>query len=341
MEMQYDSVKVTVAPQPDVRTGADQSICAGRSVDLSATGAAHYSWSPAAGLSDGYVANPVATPSATTQYIVTGWDIPGCTRKDTVNVNVTPLPVFTIAPLQAANCEGDELTFTASGADSYKWFTAANDDLSASNQLNVTATATETFHVALYSAACDVRDTLSTRVTVSPLPVLTVAKSNDVDCLQPEARLLATGAQSYLWTPAVHISDPSVPNPVVTPQADTWYKVTGSNGGVCLKEDSVLVLANYGPGKGGFYIPNAFTPNNDGLNDCFGLQHWPQTSQFELWLYNRWGEVVFHTTNSKACWNGIYKGKAQPSGTFVYQVKALSPCSDKPVYLKGLFNLVR
>lgn len=69
------------------------------------------------------------------------------------------------------------------------------------------------------------------------------------------------------------------------------------------------------------YIPNAFTPNGDGMNDAFGVKG-EGIRDFHLYVYNRWGEVIFETTNPKQQWDGSYAGQPVEQGTYVYQVFA-------------------
>jgi gliding motility-associated-like protein len=71
------------------------------------------------------------------------------------------------------------------------------------------------------------------------------------------------------------------------------------------------------------YIPSAFTPNNDGMNDTFGVKG-EGIKDFRILVYNRWGEVIFESTNAKMQWDGKYKGTPVEQGTYVYQVFALS-----------------
>jgi gliding motility-associated-like protein len=88
------------------------------------------------------------------------------------------------------------------------------------------------------------------------------------------------------------------------------------------------------------FIPSAFTPNKDNLNDCFGIKNWPATSSFELCIYNRWGEMVFQSTNMLGCWNGEFRGQPQPTGTYVYTIKAnTSTCGF--VTNKGTVTIIR
>jgi gliding motility-associated-like protein len=88
-----DDMTITVNPVPVVDAGADDSMCDGNSVQLNASGAVNYSWSPANGLDDANIANPVFTGSATTTFTVTGTDTNGCEDTDDVEVTVFPLPV--------------------------------------------------------------------------------------------------------------------------------------------------------------------------------------------------------------------------------------------------------
>jgi gliding motility-associated-like protein len=92
--------------------------------------------------------------------------------------------------------------------------------------------------------------------------------------------------------------------------------------------------------KGGYLMPNAFTPNGDGLNDCFGIRYWGVIEEMEFSIYNRWGERIFFTKNPNACWDGTYKGIRQDTGVFVYMVKAKTIC-ESSVFRKGTFTLIR
>jgi gliding motility-associated-like protein len=338
IDMQYDSVHVNVVQPPNLIARNDTSICLNSSMMLSANGAQHYSWTPVAGVSDPNSQNISISPTQSSQYIVTGWDIPGCVKKDTVTINVIPNSVFSIAPARFDVCEGDPVTMNASGADQYTWFSNKENTLSSSNSLTITAGVTDTLFVRLQSRCST--DTLYSIVKVNQKPIITIEKSNDIDCVSLEAQLMASGGASFNWSPSININDPNIPNPVVHPDTDTWYTVLVSNGG-CMASDSIMVHANLMYGSNGFYIPNAFTPNNDGKNDCFNFNHWATTTYFELWIYNRWGELVFHSTEKNSCWDGTYKYVKQPSGVYIYQVKAESPCSNQPIYKKGIITLIR
>lgn len=88
------------------------------------------------------------------------------------------------------------------------------------------------------------------------------------------------------------------------------------------------------------YVPNAFTPNNDGLNDVFRILNGVKTENFNLVIYNRWGQQVFETKNWKQSWDGRYKGVMQASGTFVWFIRYTDTGSNKKVEQKGTVTII-
>src|SRR5690606_4474307 len=116
-----DEVTVIVNPLPTADAGADQGVCIDGSVNLSASGGVSYSWAPAATLSDPTIANPIATPVATTSYTVTVTDSNGCQNYDDVTVTVNPLPVIDAGADQTICFSPQVATLTSSGGLSYVW----------------------------------------------------------------------------------------------------------------------------------------------------------------------------------------------------------------------------
>jgi gliding motility-associated-like protein len=341
VQIKQDSIRVSITPPPIIRAGNDTTICVGRSVQLNATGGAMYSWTPTTGLSDPNIADPIAAPSSSIQYIVSGYNIPGCNAKDTINVFVLPPPIFSVNPAQQSICDNKQFSVSANGADSYQWYSNITGNLGNTSSINLTATQNDTLFVIMNNNTCQVSDTLNSVVTVKANPLVILSKSNDITCITPQAKLNASGGINYVWSPANSVSNPTINDPFVFPPIDTWYKVTVTNSDGCSTQDSIIVLADFSIGKGNFYVPSAFTPNNDGKNDCFGVRYWGTVQTFEFWIYNRWGEVVFYTKNLQDCWNGTFKGHPQSAGVYVYQIKANSLCSAVPVYRKGLVTLIR
>ncbi len=88
-----------------------------------------------------------------------------------------------------------------------------------------------------------------------------------------------------------------------------------------------------------FYIPNAFSPNGDKTNDCFGMKHWPVLESFSLIIYNRWGQQVYATKSTQECWDGRFAGRNADMGVYFYYIKAKTSCGD--IIKKGDINLIR
>lgn len=176
-------------------------------------------------------------------------------------------------------------------------------------------------------------------LTPAPPPTITLSKSNDVNCTLGISKLTASGGSTYVWSPAASLSNPNVFNPVASPAATTVYHVIVTTELGCFGEDSITVNVSADLARHGIQIPNAFTPNNDGLNDCFGVKFLGSISDLKLSVYDRWGNRVFYTTNPNQCWNGRYKDSDMPSGVFIYQLTATTLCGK--IEKKGTVMLIR
>jgi gliding motility-associated-like protein len=334
-----DTVSITVLSKPAITTSNDTIICKNSSVQLFAAGGQSYSWSPSNTLNDAFIQNPLASPITGTTYYVTTVGANSCANMDSVRVEFWPEPSYSISPSKSI-CLNDSIQLQATGGNKYDW--QPNISLNSSTIPNPKAVPqiTTTYTVVI-SDNCNNSETLSTTIVVKELPDVHISKSNDVDCITTQAQLHVIGGTRYNWGPATNINYTNIPNPIVRPQENTWYHVmvTGANG--CTAKDSILVLTSFEVGAGSFYIPNAFTPNGDGKNDCFGVRHWGYAEFFELSIYNRWGERMFFSKNTSDCWDGYYKGRQQPSGTYVYQISVKSPCTNGMLHKKGLVTMIR
>lgn len=333
-----DTVQVDVYDKPTIIVSDDVTICKNAQVQLSATGGASYTWSPAATLNNPFISNPVASPATSTKYYVVVRDNINCEYLDSVEISVRPDPVFTVNS-SAQICQNGSLRLNASGGDIYSWSPVQglnNPDIS--NPIASPSTTTD-YSVTITEATCSQTTTLVTRLTVTPSPVVVATKTNDIDCSNDRSQLNATGAIQYLWTPATTLNNPSVFNPMAAPLATTEYVVEGTDALGCKGYDTISVKVD-NVNKGGYLMPNAFTPNYDGLNDCYGIKYWGIVQELEFSIYNRWGQRIFFTKNVGKCWDGTYKGVKQDSGVYVYMIKAKTNC-DSEVFRKGTFMLVR
>ena len=146
--------------------------------------------------------------------------------------------------------------------------------------------------------------TLPTRISV--LRGDTVAIKADID--QPNSR--------FLWSPPLFLNSATVLRPLATPTASTTYKLTATAPNGCISSASVRVFVFEK-----IFVPEVFTPNNDGLNDTFEIKNLKNYPNCETFVYNRWGEVIFQNKGNTVAWDGTFRGERVPAGAYIYFVR--------------------
>lgn len=334
-----DSVTIFVNALPTVKSINDTLICSTNPITLTTTGAQTYSWAPTIFLSNPNISNPVYSGNQSQAYIVTGTAANGCKAKDTVNVTVNVRGGL-LAPPNKSMCGQSSVQLDGYNGNTVSYLWSPATYLSSTTIINPIANppATTAYAVKISDAACNYDSTFIVQVLVGTSLAITVGKSNDIDCANRSATLFASGGDTYLWTPSTGLSNPNIPNPIATPGGTQKYIVFVSNASGCSNTDSVTVFANFAASLAR-YMPNAFTPNGDGLNDCYGLKNWMYIKNLEFRIFNRYGEQVFGTADPSRCWDGKYKGKIADQGSYVYYIKAETNCGTEEQ--KGSFLLMR
>lgn len=178
-------------------------------------------------------------------------------------------------------------------------------------------------------------------ITVYPIPKLILTKDNDINCKLAISHLNVSGASTYSWRSTdAAVNGATSPNLTVTPSITSTYYVDATSADGCEAKDSIRVIVDRSTGNGSFEVPNAFTPNDDGRNDCFGAKAWGNVSNFKFSVYNRKGQLMFTTTNPNDCWDGRYNGKPQPPEVYVYWIEAKTICEER-TFRKGTIVLIR
>ncbi len=141
----------------------------------------------------------------------------------------------------------------------------------------------------------------------------------------------------FLWSPVFGLNDPTIPNPVLTSTTDMTYYISMTNSHGCSLTDSIHIKYYTGPD---IYLPNAFTPNGDGVNDIFrpiavGI------STFKYFrVFSRYGELLFETRQSGPGWDGNIGGRPAPMGTYVWEASGID-FNKKTINKKGTVLLIR
>lgn len=218
--------------------GNDVSVCVGGSTNLNASGGGTYSWTPSSGLSATNISNPVATPTATTNYSVTVTNTLGCSASDVITVSVNPLPNIN-AGNDASVCAGQSTNLSAGGGNTYTWTPAST--LSNANIANPVATPTATTNYTVNATdnnGCSNSDVVS--ITVNPSP--NASAGPDVGICNGGMTLLgASGGISYSWSPSTGLSNPNIANPIASPTITTIYSVTVTNSLSCSATDAMTL----------------------------------------------------------------------------------------------------
>ena len=141
----------------------------------------------------------------------------------------------------------------------------------------------------------------------------------------------------YNWSPAIQLSNPRIKSPYFKAINDVEYLIAITDINKCITTDTIKM---YVLTKKGWYMPNAFTPNNDGLNDIIRpyLQGMVALKKFSI--YNRLGNLIFSTNRDGEAWNGKYQGIPLEAGTFVWMIEYID-MDNKNAVQKGTFLLIR
>ncbi|MGZ4065709.1 MAG: beta strand repeat-containing protein, partial [Bacteroidia bacterium] len=227
---------VTVNPTPTVVISGAHVICQGQTITLSGATAASYTWMP--GGTNGSTLS-VTPPNGSHTYTLTGAN-GACTATDVATVDVSPSPTLSVN--NASICSGQSVVLSASGATTFSW--SANAGGVMSPTVSVNPTTTTVYTVGGIVGLC--KDSVTTTVTVSPSPTLTLPANSYTVCLGNSATLGVNGATTYTWTTGTGLSCTNCQNPVSTPTTATIYTVSGTTGS-CTSAASVTVSVNVNP----------------------------------------------------------------------------------------------
>jgi len=336
-----DSVTVNVLPFIKVTLGSDTTICQTDTIRLRPVSAAlGYRWTASTGVNIAGVKYPLIQPLVNTQYIVTA-NLGKCEDHDTVIVKAVSYPLAN-AGLDATICFGTNIRLNGTATGSVVRWTPANSLLNA-NTVNPFAAPSKTTNYIFWvsdTLGCPKPATDTLLITVIPRVIANAG--NDTIALPGQPiQLIATGGQRYIWSPETGLSDPSVYNPIAT-LYDTVdsvkYKVRVYDGQFCFAEDDIVIrVYKKGPD---IIVPSAFTPNGDGKNDVLRPIPLGITKLHYFSMYNRWGQLVFTTTELGKGWDGMYQGTAQPGSTYVFIAEG-TDYLGKTVFRKGTVVLIR
>lgn len=313
-----DSVNIQFKTLPNYTLGPDISICEKDTAIFNATvaGATGYIWNTGA-----------SSPSIKAYQSGTYWaDVlkDGCAFRDRVALTVKPLPVVNLGN-DTTLCESNTLLLDAGNPGSqYLW-----QDNSSQQTLNVARP--NIYNVRVTMNGCISKDTIIIKYDYKPIFTLgndqPICDGQTIS-LQPKINNNAVTV-NYLW------SNGST-NTALPITGEGTYSLQLSN--YCgAKTDDILVYK----GVCKLYVPSAFTPNNDGLNDIFKAGYGENVTNFKMEIYNRWGQKIFTSNSINKGWDGRLNGIIQPHGAYVWLIHYTVAGDLKEYFLKGVVNLIQ
>jgi gliding motility-associated-like protein len=319
----------------------DTTICYGNSAGIRLQGSPtmNYSWAPASGLSNPFTQDPIATPPVFTSYTVTATSPGGlCTSSASLKIDVAN-PTAVILTKDTTICTGSSLDLIVAGDSSeiFSWTPVIG--LSGANIINpvaapnvkTTYVLTATVAGTICSVSRDVTIDIKSAALSNVTPNRTIRYGTSV-------QLNADSSLYFMWTPDDgSLNNPNINNPVATPLVPTTYTVYGTDIHGCRASASINVDLFYD----NMFIPDAFSPNNDGLNDIFRVGNLGNYKLVEMSVFNRWGSAIYHVKDGdNKGWDGSYNGVPQDMGVYNYMIVVNKPDGTLQYY-KGTVTLIR
>ena len=284
-------------------------------------------------------ATPAAAPSGT--YYIKGTNATGCFDIKKVGVFVYPIPVVK-AGADTTICKNTTAVLHVAVTNIlapvfYQWEPAASIENPTAVISIANPGTTTVYKVTVKDTyGCNFNVADEVKVTVQP-PVNAFAGNDTTATVRVPHQLRATGGVQYLWSPASALNNPFISNPLAVLNMDTRFAVEVKDTIGCVGYDTVLVKVYEGIT---YYVPNAFSPNGDGLNDVFKPIPVGIVSTNYFRIFNRYGAIVFETNQWNKGWDGTYKEIPQKTGNYVWVIKGAGR-DGKVIEMRGNVVLVR
>ncbi len=340
-----DEVTIVVSPLPVVDAGADQETCTGGTVVLTASGTAStYSWSN--GVQNGIP----FSPAATTTYQVTGTNVAGCFATDEVKVTVSTAPALQFTATPTSGCAPQVCNFvcTTIGITNVQWnFGDSSPNGSGISTQHLYASG-GCFDITLTAqfGSCVLTETVYHFICLDNQPVAAFTPSQGI-ITEDDASVTfinsSNGAVQYSWNFGDG-STTSAEEPIhhyVFQEGQTYVVLliaTSEQG--CVDTARTIIQAQ---NQLVFYVPNSFTPDGDEYNNVFQpiFTSGFDATDFQLLIFNRWGEIIFESNDAYFPWDGTYHNELVQEGTYTWTIEFKMLETDERKVLRGHVNVLR
>jgi gliding motility-associated-like protein len=337
---------VVINPLPNVSAGVDQTICFGNSVTLSGSGATTYQWS--GGIQNGVV----FTPNSNSIYTVTGTDVNGCVNSDDVSVNLLYAQIPSITPSITLGCVPSTIIFNNNNSTSQNCQWTFGNGTTSTGCGSQTATYGQ---VGCYDVTLTQTDSQGCDTTVTFNDIICIEESEASFYVSPgiigasnstvNFFNTSSGAVSYQWLFGDGESSSAIdPTHTYSTSLQTGYiatLITTSQAGCTDTTSSPIQYEE----QLIFYVPNSFTPDADEHNQLFTpvFTSGFAPNNFEMTIYNRWGELIFESRDHTKGWDGSYgvRGGVVQAGLYSWIIRYKPKDTDEKLVVNGFVNVLR
>jgi gliding motility-associated-like protein len=271
---------------------------------------------------------------------------PAISNDIVMRANSNPASV-TISADKTTICQGDTVTFTASGVNegddpTYQWQINGNN-AGQNNNTFTTANLKDADIVScvmVSSIACSlpVVSTNQIQLTVNKIPTLkmgndTVIAPGQKVYLHPD---ITESISHFTWAPLQGLDNPYTEFPTAVPEQTTTYSLTVTSASGCTATGKINIVVYRT-----LNMPNAFSPNSDGKNDIFRIPPLSPQQIKDFTIYNRYGQRIFSTDDNNKGWDGTFNGVPQPAGTYVWKIEYINMFTKRSMVAGGIVILVR
>ncbi|MBC8035247.1 MAG: gliding motility-associated C-terminal domain-containing protein [Chitinophagaceae bacterium] len=303
---------IIVNSKPDIQTEIRSPACIGTTITLKASGGTRYSWEGPSGFRSGEQNPPLEVTAASAgSYQLTVTTQAGCVDATTIELLTIPQPIVS-AGSDVSICEGTTAALLATGGVRYQWLPSAG--LSSSVVSNPLASPSDTTrYKVVITDGNECSDTALVTVNIWKKPRAIAGADQylfEGDTVQLNGSASGTDI-TFFWTPEVPVN---AVTPRVHPGSNTTYTLhVESERGCTAATDEVFVRVYKK-----LTIPNAFSPNSDGINDNWQIINLDTYPDSRIVVFNRYGQQVYAAAGYSGAWNGSNNGKPLPAGTYYY-----------------------
>lgn len=337
---------IVIRSSPVINAGPDARICRGANTFLQASGATTYQWFSTEAIACTTCSGSLATPLYNTTYVVAGTNELGCTAYDSLTVTV--IQPFKIAlTVKDTICFGESTQLLALNADRYVW--SPEIGLSNPNIANPVAkpNGTTPYKVVGYDRFGCFTDSAWVLIVVGQYPAVDLGTGGTVVAGTPITfnPVIVNGpVKTYTWSPDKNFSCKNCATPMTPVDRNTVYQLSVENIYGCKATDTIGYKV-YCDLSEQVFVPNAFSPDGDGVNDVLMVRGKGITAVKYFRIFNRWGQVVFERSNisvndASQAWDGRINGIAAQPDVYVYTLE-LDCTAGGGFVKKGNITLIR